>query len=337
MKLALAAWLVLTAASCGRPSAPIEQRAQPPAAQATSTSKASTPPLKTEPVVIEYIHRRGVEVARGLNEAQSNLLVDTSTGRATLLMVRDEADNPGQPIGHFATVLEPAALTKLVDAGREVDWDALPVANAGGPGHAFMRLRFREGTVQHDVGFSSMDITLMDKLPLLTVLHETIMPLYASPQRALQVELPSPVDLAVVQAKGFTLKLTNVGKEPLCILDPRRLIGDHDAFAGVNVGALTPETPGMTPPPVEWQRVGQPVLDADAMKVARTRHIVLQAGQSHEVHTVPWSPQGYTSRYPRSGEWILQAQWLDYDMPEEIDGVPCVRGATFSTPVRLRA
>lgn len=287
--------------------------------------------------MIEYTHMRGVEIARGLYEAQSNLLVDTRTGRATLLMVRDEADNPGQPIGHFSTVLEPAALARLVDAGSEVDWDALPPANAGGPGQAFMRLKFREGTVQHDVGFSSMDITLIQQLPLLPVLHEITMPLYASPQRALQVELPAPVDLAVVQAKGFTLKLTNVGKEPLCILDPRRLAGDDDAFAGVNVAALTPETPGMTPPPLEWQRVGQPVLDADALKVARTRHIVLQPGQSHEVHTVRWSPQGYTSTYARSGEWVMQAQWLDYDMPEEIDGVPCVRGATFSTVVRQRA
>lgn len=333
----MAAWFALAAASCGRSSAPIEQRTQPPAAEATGTTQASTPPPKAEPVVIEYTHLRGIEIARGLYEAQSTLLIDTNTGRATWLTVRDEADRPGQAIGLFSTVLEPAALSKLVDAGSEVDWDALPPANAGGPGTASMRLKYREGTVQHDVGFSSMDITLIQKLPLLDALRDAKMALYASPQRALRVELPSPLDLAVIQAKGFTIKLTNVGKEPLCILDPRRLAGDDDAFAGVNVAALTPETPGMTPPPLEWQRVGQPLLDADAMKVASTRHIVLQAGQSHEVQTVPWSPRGYSSSYPRSGEWVMQAQWLDYDMPEEIDGVPCVRGATFSTFVRQRA
>jgi hypothetical protein len=322
--------------ACGRP-AEVSRAAPAPPTKTSTTPK----PANREPIVIEYTSKRGPQIARDLFEVQRTALVDTESGRATLLMTRDDGDHPGQAIGHFTTVLPPATLQKLADAGAQTDWDKLPRPSAGGPGRAWMEIKYKRGTIPHTVGFSSMDIDLMSKIALLDVLDQDVLrALYGSPHRALQVALAEKLDARDVEQHGFAFALRNVGVEPTCILDPRRLQDpdNHDAFVGVQIAAMPPEKPGFTAPPLEWRRVALPVLDDERLEEARKRHIVLAPGQSHELRTAPWSPKQYTQDvYPQTGEWLVQAIFSDYDMPDDIDGIGCTRGAAFSTLVKLVA
>src|SRR5690606_35214993 len=121
----------------------------------------------------------------------------------------------------------------------------------------------------------------------------------------------------------FELVLENIGTEPFCMYDPRRLGSTPgDAWAAVQVAPVKPSVPGVTDPALQWESIPLlPTAQPDPSPSAvGPPSLVLQPGQSRHFPTRPW-------RAKAAQTYVAQAVIHDYEAPERINGIPCLRGA----------
>ncbi len=204
-----------------------------------------------------------------------------------------------------------------------------PSADSGPVPAATLELEYRRGDQSLRYAFNASNFELLHELsPLMQQLDRLGGALLAHPERSISV--------AVVRTgAGFELVLKNVGNGPVMVADPR--VSTTSTAASrcvVGVAMDQDEGPGFHPSP-EFTSI--PLKPSPAGAAA----VVLAAGQSLNLETVPWSP-------PAPGRYLANAGWTDYAGPaidsstvmpmipdpggEQGDRRPyLIRGAAFSS------
>ena len=297
-----------------------------------ATHTASPGPMQTahryKPLRIQYDTTEGKALGAGVQRVERRLSIAGTPATATYTSVRAPLDAPGMPIGVFSSVLTAEQSQALRRTAHAAKWDAPQAPGRGGPGRSYMQVRYEDESLQATLGFSQMDIEVMEQVEsFLEQLRSVVGMVTAHPKRALRV--------GVVHGSGpdaaFELVLENIGKEPFCMYDPRRLGSTPgDAWAAVQVAPVEPSVPGVTAPALQWESI--PLLPAaqpdPSSAPATPPSLVLQPGQSRRFPTRAWQAKSAQAH-------IVQAVVHDYEAPEQIDGVPCLRGAAFSEHLDL--
>lgn len=308
--------------ACSTPTPPaasnrsVEATPNPPPTGANAESPSTTPMPTASKFTLEYVITTGPTLGDGIQQYQSTLTIDGGTAVARLDSVRAGGDAEGVPIGRFEATMDPAELADL--SRRAAAIKPLPPTQRGGPGTSTIVLRYRADAVQWEQALNSNDPAMLAGAEsLLEPLNLMIGRLYATPAAALALDvLPGSGPSA-----PFVVRLRNIGRVELAVLDPTALRGpDHDAWAGIQVAPFPAEQPGVTSPPLVWERVE---LGGRAPAGPRTA-VVLAPGAHLDWPTAPWSP-----KVP--GRHLVQAIVADYAGPAVIDTRTRVRGALFST------
>jgi hypothetical protein len=287
-------------------------------AKSHNEREENTSMSQTQGFTIEYTIVSGRELGVGIHEHHRKLTLDGAAGTAKLVSVRAGGDKPGGPIGTFAMKLEDAELAELSATAESIDRSNLPPPSGGGPGTSTISLRFRSSAESWDHAINSLDRSSIGVFrDLFQPLNRLIGRLYEHPEEAIRLQV------AHDSGGGFVVRLHNIGKSELAVLDPSTLGTDGGrAWAGVQVSPFAEARPGVTPPPLQWERVGLETTAPSSSTTGRTTTVV-SAGQSVEWKTTAWTPQA-------RGRHLVQAIVLDYDGPDQIDGRSRVRGALFS-------
>lgn len=304
------------------PPAPSAPTASGPSGPTGPSPESPTPPPKASVAMptaskftLEYVITAGPELGDGIQQYHSTLTIDGGTSIARLDSVRAGGDAEGVPIGRFEATMAADELADL--SARAAAIQPAPPTQRGGPGTSTILLRYRSDAVTWEQALNSNDPTMLATADaLLEPLNLMIGRLYATPAAALGIE--------VVAGSGpsapFVVRLRNIGRVELAVLDPTGLRGpDEDAWAGIRVASFPPEQPGITSPPLQWERValGGPV------PAGPRKAVVLAPGAHLDWPTGPWSPTV-------AGRHLVQAIVADYVGPAVIDGRARVRGALFS-------
>lgn len=277
---------------------------------------------------IQYDTTEGRAMGAGVQRVERRLTIAGTPALATYKSVRAPLDTPGAPIGVFATALTEEQAKALRRSAHAANWSPPQAPGRGGPGRSYMHLLYEDDAVQGRLGFSQMDIEVMGQVePLLEQLRGVVGLVISHPKRALRV--------SVVRGPGpnaaFELVLENIGTSPFCMYDPSRLSSTPgDAWAAVQVAVVEPSVPGVTDPPLQWKSVAlQPTTAVRKAKASPTPpSIVLQPRTPARFPTEKWDP-------PPGQSYVAQAVVHDYEAPEDIDGLPCLRGAAFSEHLRV--
>jgi hypothetical protein len=255
------------------------------------------------------------------------LRIDGATGRAIMVLNRENGDLPGRPVGVFATTLKKEQILALGAAIEGVKWNETGSLKGGDITAATLSLDYSRGAhiIQRD--FNAMNGQFLDAIrAVMDQITNLMTMLEDHPARA--------IDVAVVQGpSGFKLVVRNVGTGPVAIADPRHPNKDGATTCGwVGAARDVPPAPGSGPIPL--LPVGFPALGtAPAL-------VTIAAGKSIEVDTAAWKPSG-------AGKYFARGNWKDYGpvsgdpkaflplVPDpavfEQDGRPYrIRGAAFS-------
>jgi len=278
---------------------------------------------------IQFDTTEGPTLGAGLQPIERHLVIDGPPYRATYTTTRDPSDVEGAPIGEFACDLPEAMVQALRQAAHANDWERGDAPRRGGMGRSYMKLHYQDEELQQSIGFSQMDIEIMEQMEaLLDEVDRATDLALEHPHRVLKLSVaPGPILGAAME-----LVLENVGIQPFCMYDPRRLGSvPGDAWAAVQVAPIEPVAPGFTEPAPQWQSIPlMPPPNAGVLtRGGSVPPLTLQPGQAYRFSTTSWKPE------PGHDYYVL-AVVHDYEAPPEINGVPCVRGAVFSRQQVLR-
>jgi hypothetical protein len=292
-------------------------------AKSQNEREENTSVSQTQGFTIDYTVVGGPELGVGIREQDRRLTVDGAAGSAKLVSVRAGGDKPGAPIGTFAMQLDDAELAKLSSVATSIDRSNLPPPSGGGPGTSTITLGFRSATESWDHAVNSLDRSGVAVFrDLFQPLNQLMGRLHAHPEEALRLEVEHD------SAGRFVLRLHNIGQSELAVLDPSTLGTDGGrAWAGVQVSPFPEARPGVTPAPLQWERVGLEAAGSSPSGTGRTSTVV-PAGHSAEWKTTSWTPRA-------SGRHLVQAVVLDYAGPDRVDGRSRIRGALFSEGVEF--
>lgn len=264
---------------------------------------------------IEYCISGGPVMADGFTERHRCLTISSRDRSARHEKLRSASDRPGEPIGLFEAKLPGDRLDQLRRLADKSNLAALPLATAGGPGTTAMTISFRQDGRAAKATLTNMDIPIIERIEgLIGELDRLGFELNASPVAAAQIKVQRTEG-----ERRFALVLTNIGREPICLADPKSLSpSDPDLYAAVQVAAYPPEKPGFTAPPLKWVRL--PLQPSGG-----TAPIRLEPGASVSAQSASWQPG------PGSERHLVQALWSDYRGVAP-DGGGCyrLRGSAFS-------
>jgi hypothetical protein len=274
-------------------------------------------------------HENSREGTFAIREWTSWLRVRSDERVAELILTRHNGDLVDRPVGRFRRSLDDAALIELQQAIEATKWDALPEPLIGDPTANMLEIDYVAGerTIRREFSASAHEF-LAAIGPLMEKLHANMSAPLDQPLAALAVSA------SVTRGKGtaLTMKLRNVGSEPIVITDPRvPSTGDVGPRAQLLVAQAVS---GYQMP--SWSAVDLPALPAGQPEVQ-----VLAAG-GELVIDVMWKPT-------LKGSCLLQAVWQDYagpikPVPDQLPFMPLaesgpsvatgpypVRGAAFSS------
>jgi hypothetical protein len=270
---------------------------------------------------MEYSAYSGRELGVGVHEREWKLKLDSSEGTVQLEKHRSDADQAGEPVGLFQSQLPAETFVRLRQLAAQVRLAELPPPSGGGLGVALFTIKIEQGTARLEKPFTGRDMAAMQRLrPLLDELNRIYSAMNNSPVAAVR---------AVVVFKPreyrFEWELVNIGRESVCVGDPRFILKtDPKQGAYVRVAEFPEERPGFTSPPLVWEQVRL----APAVQVSGFP-LTLKAGEKLALSTVGWPGARAGVRY------IAQAVWLDYSGMREGPGCYRVRGAAFSESIEF--
>lgn len=220
------------------------------------------------------------------------LRVDGASGRAIMVLNRENGDLPGRPVGVFATTLKKDQIRALGAAIEGVKWNETGSLKGGDITAATMSLDYSRGAKIIQREFNAMNGQFLDAIrPAMDQITDLMLKVEENPARAIAV--------AVVQSpSGFKLVVRNVGTGPVVIADPRHPGQDGASTCGwVGAARDVPQPPGTGPIPL--QPVGFPALGA------APPFVTIPAGKAIEVDTSAWRPSG-------AGKYFARGNWKDY-------------------------
>ena len=259
-----------------------------------------------------------------VRERQSLLKLDGISGTVLFEKHRSESDAEDEPIGLFHGALESLWFERLKSMADSLGLEKLPPSSGGGFGASLLTFEYRSDKQSYTksiTNFDSDQITTIE--PLLTELYRM--------QAKLQDSAASAITTSVRHVNGggssaFVLTIRNTGRAPLYIADPRWLEIDNDSWAGVRIAILPSEVPGVTSPPLKWDRliIGRPQGDRPA-----NTDLLIQPGGEMSFPTEPWKPN-------RQGvHHLVQGVFSNYTGDGSIKGVYRIRGAAFSKAIEV--
>lgn len=270
---------------------------------------------------IQYTTKEG-PVLGSAQRVERVLTIQGAPLVATYTTVRPPIDQAGAPIGTFVVSVPKDQEHALFRAAHAAQWRSPVAATGGGPGRSYMTLSYKDTTLNESLGFSQMDVDVMQRVEeLLDEVRGVVGLALANPKRALIATVEKVGAVKPGGGVAFALGLKNIGTEAVCVFDPRRLnAAPSDAWAAVQVAVQEPEVPGFTSPPLQWTSI-QLLAHPETSKPPPP--LTIAVGQELKFTTVDWVPAPNT-------RYVAQAVVHDYEAPSELDGVPCVRGAVFS-------
>jgi hypothetical protein len=291
------------------------RRSRGKAMKPKSSSRARAPGKK---FTMRYSVRGGRKFADGLQQRDSELYLDSAAGTVTYRQHRSASDQAGEAIGRFAIPLDAAAARRIRSL---LESDAFDKLEPGGKGHlssSNMVFDVHLGDRRLQRGLNSGDLDKVDSIQsLLEEINDLLYKLLQHPTAAIRAEvkfLPGGKD----GDPRFELIITNVGKKPVYIGDPRLLPAEVHRWAGAWVG----ERPSYGRP--SWARIPLAPPPEGASTAADIR---LEPGKRFSARTKPWKP-------PKPGiRYLIKGVLMNYEGPAEVKGVYRVRGAVFSKRV----
>jgi len=276
---------------------------------------------------IQYDTTEGPPIGAGVRYTERHLTISGPPFRATYTTTL--SPNPGTPIGEFEVSIPNDQAEELRQAAHSITWERQTKATGGGPGRSYLELKYEDATLQREAGFSQMDRAYIDQIDeFLWKVVGVVGLVQKHPKRALKLTVTPGKPLGA----PMELEVMNIGTHSLCVFDPRRLSSlPGEAYAAVNVATIAPSVPGVTSLPPQWEGIG--LLPPDNAGVM-LRHstlppLVLKPGQTQSFKTASWTPTA-------GADYAIQGVIHDYEAPEQLNGIPCIRGAVFSPQLTVQ-
>ncbi len=281
-----------------------------------------------------------------VHEWTSWLRVRSDERVAELILTRHSGDLVDRPVGRFRHALDDAGLLELQQAIESTKWAALPKPLIGDPTTNWLTLDYVPGTgeptIHHEFSASAHEF-IAALGPLMDRLNASMTAPLANPIAALAVVAEAASGKS--GPRRLTLRLRNVGTEPIVITDPR--VPATLAEAGPRALLLVAAQPSGYQMP-SWTTIDLPALPAGQPEV----HVLAGGGElAISLDLNLSSPSGLRQNLSSpslAGPCLLQAVWQDYAGPirAEPDQLPFmalpesatsatgpypVRGAAFSS------
>jgi hypothetical protein len=276
---------------------------------------------------LEYASVGGAELGLSLHEYETSLRVDLKTNLAFLEEHQPTSDRGGEPLGSSRAVVPAELAQQLRVLLDDTDLSAVPRSKRSGPGRSNIRLKRSVDGSSTEAVFSSRDLDVRLGLgPLMQTLDDIVSYVAETPFQAIRLSLqPTPGP----GGEAFTVKVENVGREPVLLpdlLELTRKSSDHPHhWFGVRVAEYPETPPGLTPPPFNWVRVEvAPVSPPSAWKgLAR-----LEPGGEVAFRT------GALRKVASGVRHLVQAVFSSYAGDAVVDGRVVIRGRALSTALR---
>jgi hypothetical protein len=229
----------------------------------------STPETITD--WLEYSSIGGRVLGLSLHEYETSLRIDLKSHVAFLEDHQPTSDKGGEPLGTSRAVVPLDLANQLRDVLSGIDLANVPKSQRSAQSRSSIRVRRTTDGKAVEAVFSNRDLDILRGLgPLMQTLDDILAFVVETPYQAIRLSLeytPSPTGGA------FTVKITNVGREPVFLPDladlARRSSDDPLHWFGVRIAEYPEPTPGYTPPPFHWVRIELIVPSAPAKRLQR--------------------------------------------------------------------
>jgi hypothetical protein len=273
---------------------------------------------------LEYSSVGGRELGLSLREYETSLRIDLKTNLAFLEDHQPTSDRGGEPLGTSRSVVPLVLARQLRDVLSTTDLASVPRSQRHNPGRSAVRLtRTTDGTKVEAV-FSKRDLDTRSGLgPLMQTLDDIVAFVAETPFQAVRLSLELT---AMPAGASFTVKVTNVGSQPVIVPDLAALArasSEHpEHWFGVRVAEYPEPPPGYTPPPFNWLRLELLPLST------WTGPQRLEPNDSLTFRTAAMKRVAHGVRH------LVQAVFSSYSGEAVLDGHLVIRGRALSTALR---
>ena len=266
----------------------------------------------------------GGRIGEDLHEAQSSLTIDSRSHQAILEFNRSPVDQPALPIGRFVMTVTPEWLALLRSAVDSVGLEALAPKRHAARYSAGIKIdvQIGEQTIEKRYRTDQRDVTKQLQ-PLQQLLNALQVQLFKHPESAIGIRV---IEADEVDGLWFKLLISNIGKRPVLLADPRTANETSQHLAELKIAAAPVTLPGYTESQPEWQTL--PLRPTQGRELGDQADLLLQPGQQVAVLSEAFVPQpGIT--------YGVDAIYLSYAGAAETDGIYRIRGGIFSDRLRV--
>ncbi|NVB38065.1 hypothetical protein G6O69_09495 [Pseudenhygromyxa sp. WMMC2535] len=264
-----------------------------------------------------------------IHEYMTWLRVRGDLGLAMMVLSRHNGDLEGRPVGLFYVKLSAAELGDLRQRVESIKWAELPAPTGGDVTASTLELDYSHGSLLIRRQFNARNREFIAAIwPVMEALNAKQSGMLAAPANTLVVSASGTDDPAKAGASLVQVSLTNTGRGPVTIVDPRVPNAAGEARIELLFTAASQD-----PRPPTWAAIPLPALAEGAPE-----QVTIPAGGSLKIPTT-WQAQ--------PGDYYLRGEWKDYVGPNpaqlpvmplgDVIGEPhtahslyIVRGAAFS-------